>query len=66
MQVKRIFLKRQHVFLAVIKPLDDPDDSSGPSLLSASSASTPSKVHYDLNEPFDTKAWKFGMVSAFF
>jgi hypothetical protein len=49
MQVKRIFQKRQPVYLAVIKPLDDLDDSFGPSLLSASSASTPSEVNYDLN-----------------
>jgi hypothetical protein len=58
MQVKRIFLRRQSMFLAVIKPLDDMNVSSGPSLLSASSASTPSKVNYDLNEPFDREAWK--------
>jgi hypothetical protein len=65
MQVKRIFLKRQPVFLAVIKPLDDLDDSSGPSLLSASSASTLPKVNYDLNEPSDREAWKSGLVSEF-
>jgi hypothetical protein len=65
MQVKRIFLKRQPVFLAVIKPLDDLDDSSGPSLLSASSASTPSKVNFNLDEPSNKEAWKSGLVSEF-
>jgi hypothetical protein len=66
MQVKRIVLKRQPVFLAVVKPLDDLDDFSGPSMLSSlSSASTPSKVNYDLNEPSDREAWKSGLVSEF-
>jgi hypothetical protein len=65
MQVKRIFLKRQPVFLAVIKPLDVLDDSSRPSPLSASSGSTPSKVNYDLKEPSDREAWKSGLVAEF-
>ena len=66
MQVKRALRKKQSVFLAVIKPLDDPVGESNRAVpLAASTTSSSSRSGFNLDDLSDKEAWKSGLVSEF-
>ena len=66
MQVKRELRKNRSVFLAVIKPLDDPIGESNRAVpLAASTASSSSRAGFNLDELSGREAWKSGLVSEF-